>query len=402
MKTFLILFYLSSLCLIGGELVVFSSSQLEYIKQLSPLLPASLDPTNKVDGKKEAIVFGEALFNDWRLSRGEEFACATCHRETDHFTTSRADTHVEIPTLYNMAHNKWFFWDGRADTLWSQALGPIEAGIEHDFSRTEIAYLISTDSSYRDAYERLFGPTIVFDDEVRFPLPAKPSSENAEANKNWLSMTKEDQFKVNKIFANVGKILAAYQSQIVSPKSNFDVFVEGLKENSSVKKAAMSISAKRGLKVFIGKGQCITCHSGPNFSDSRFHDMRLPEFTEKPGMKEGRSGGARQVRESIFSANGPFSDAPRSSHFKALKVQPGDEYKIKTPTLRFIAKTPPYMHTGQFRFLSHVIEFYSEMKEAREPVAGITPEMTPKHFSEQEKKDLLEFLNALSTATKLP
>ena len=77
-------------------------------------------------------------------------------------------------------------------------------------------------------------------------------------------------------------------------------------------------------------------------------------------------------------------------------MKPGDEFKVKTPTLRFIAKTPPYMHTGQFRFLSDVIDFYSEMKEAREPVAGITPEMTPKHFTKQEKKDLLEFLKALS------
>jgi cytochrome c peroxidase len=379
-----------------AEDVVFSAEQLTLIKSMSPLPELPLDPTNKLDGNKKAIQLGEAFFNDWRFSRGEEFACATCHRETDHFTTSRTDTDVEIPTLYNMAYNKWFFWDGRADTLWSQSLGPIEAGIEHDFSRTEVAVLMSSDFEYKPAYEKFFGPIPDFSDPDRFPQPGKPSSENAEANKNWLSMTKEDQFEVNKVFANFGKILAAYQTQLVSPKTKFDVYVEGLKKDDSEKMSVLSTAAKRGLKVFVGKGQCITCHSGPNFSDNSFHDMRLPIYTEKKGIPGARAAGVAKVKESIFSANGPFSDSPHSQHLDGLQVQAGDEYKIKTPTLRFISATPPYMHTGQFRFLSDVIDFYSEMKGARAPVSGIEPEMRPRNFTDDEKKDLLEFLKCIS------
>lgn len=381
---------------LSAEDSIFSAAEIERIKTMSPLPEIPLDPTNKIDGNKKAIHLGEAFFNDWRFSRGEEFACATCHRETDHFTTSRTDTDVEIPTLYNMAYNKWFFWDGRSDTLWSQTLGPIEAGIEHNFSRTEVAFLMHSDVEYKPAYEKFFGPVPDFSDADRFPQPAKPSSDDVEANTNWQSMTKEDQFLVNKVFANVGKIFAAYQAQLVSPKTKFDVYVEGLKEKNQEKLSAISDSAKRGLKVFVGKGQCITCHSGPNFSDNSFHDMRLPKFTEKKGIPGARAVGIGKVKENIFSANGPFSDSPRSKHLNELSVQAGDEFKIKTPTLRFIAATPPFMHTGQFRFLTDVIDFYSEMKGARAPIDGIEPEMTPGNFTAQEKKDLLEFLKCIS------
>ncbi|MCH2205139.1 MAG: hypothetical protein MK132_04615 [Lentisphaerales bacterium] len=381
---------------LSAEDSIFSAAEIKRIKSMSPLPEIPLDPTNKIDGNKKAIQLGEAFFNDWRFSRGEEFACATCHRETDHFTTSRTDTDVEIPTLYNMAYNKWFFWDGRSDTLWSQTLGPIEAGIEHNFSRTEVAFLMHSDIEYKPAYEKFFGPVPDFSDPDRFPQPAKPSSDDVEANRNWQSMTKEDQFLVNEVFANVGKIFAAYQAQLVSPKTTFDVYVEGIKENNQEKLSAISDSAKRGLKVFVGKGQCITCHSGPNFSDNSFHDMRLPKFTEKKGIPGARAVGIGKVKDSIFSANGPFSDSPRSKHLDELSIQAGDEFKIKTPTLRFITATPPFMHTGQFRFLTDVVDFYSEMKGARAPVDGISPEMTPRNFTAQEKKDLLEFLKCIS------
>lgn len=396
MKLIILTIVLAFIFTSHAEKVQFSAEQLAKIKSLSPLPEIPLDPTNKVDGNEEAIQLGEAFFNDWRFSRGEEFACADCHRETDHFVTFRADTHVEIPTLYNMAYNKWFFFDGRADTLWSQALGPIEETIEHDFSRTEVAFLMSSDIEYKPKYEKFFGPIPDFSDPDRFPQPAKPSSSNHEANKNWQSMTKEDQFQVNKVFANVGKIFAAYQSQLVSPKTKFDVFVEGLNEQNEDKLSILSESAKRGLKIFVDKGKCITCHSGPNFSDNSFHDMRLPAFKAKRGLPGARAVGIAKVKESIFSANGPFSDSPKSEHLETLNVEAGDEFKIKTPTLRFVAGTPPYMHTGQFRFLSDVVEFYSEMKGAREPLDGISPEMTPGNFTAQDKKDLLEFLKCIS------
>ena len=377
--------------------VLFSADELKKIKTLSPLPESPADPTNKVGLNPKAATFGEDLFNDWRLSRGEEFACQTCHRVTDHLMSVRDDTPIDIPTLWNLGHNKWFFFDGRTDTMWAQALGPIENPKEHDFSRTEVAALISGDIYYSKTYKELFGDIPDFSDKDRFPEPGKPSKDNKEASKNWEKMTAKDRMAVNKVFANVGKALAAFQMTLTSQKTDFDVFVEGIKENDQKKINALSKSAQRGLKVFVGKGKCITCHSGPAFTDSEFHDTQLPEVEVDLGFKNARHGGIKEVKESIFNAAGPFSDDPKGAFAKRLsqlKTEARNKGQFKTPGLRNIDYTQPYMHTGQFRSLIDVINFYSDMKGAQ---ASDHPEIVPRNFTEEEKKDLVEFLKSLST-----
>ena len=380
--------------------VHFSDEELKAVYTLSPLPEVKEDPTNKYSKNSKAITFGEDLFNDWRLSKGEEFACQTCHRVMDHLMSVRNDTPIDIPTLWNLGYNKWFFWDGRADTLWAQSLGPIENPKEHNSSRTEIASLISGDDNYKKVYNEIFGAIQDFSDKDRFPEPAKPSKDDFEANKNWEKMTAEDRFAVNKVFANTGKALAAFQMTLVSQKTDFDVFVEGLKEKNSKKLKALSIPAQRGLKVFIGKGKCISCHSGPSFSDSEFHDTQLPETEIDLGFKNARHGGIKEVKASIFNAAGPFSDAPQgvqAKRTKTIKADASNKGQFKTPGLRNIQYTQPYMHTGQFRSLIDVINFYSDMKNSQE---SSHPEIEPRNFTEQEKKDLVEFLESLSSFAK--
>ena len=378
----------------------FTTEDLKVIKTLSPLPEVPADPTNKVGLKSKAATFGEDLFNDWRLSRGEEFACQTCHRVTDHLMSVRDDTPTDIPTLWNLAYNDWFFFDGRADTMWAQALGPIENPKEHNFSRTEVAHLISSDLNYNKVYKELFGEIEDFSDKERFPEPGKPSKDDEEANKNWEKMTAKDRMAVNKVFANVGKALAAFQMTLVSQKTDFDVFVEGIKENDQKKINALSASAQKGLKLFVGKGKCITCHSGPAFTDSKFHDTQLPETDIDLGFKNARHGGVETVKKSIFNAAGPFSDDPNSNFAKRLKnleQEPAQKGKFKTPGLRNVDYTQPYMHTGQFRTLIDVINFYSDMKNAQD---SDHPEIEPRNFTEQEKRDLIEFLKSISSFAK--
>ena len=397
------LFFLSStIVLVANEKAVsFSLEEIEIIKTLSPLPAVKADPTNKYSTNAKAVMFGEDLFNDWRLSRGEEFACQTCHRVTDHLMSVRNDTPTDIPTLWNLAYNDWFFWDGRADTLWSQALGPIENPKEHDSSRTEIASLISGDESYRNVYKEIFGQFPPdFADKDRFPEPGKPSREDKEANENWQSMSAKDQMAVNKVFANVGKALAAFQMTLVSQKADFDVFVEGIKENDGQKLKVLSPAAQRGLKVFIGKGKCVTCHSGPSFSDSKFHDTQLPETDFDLGFKNARHGGIKKLKENIFNAAGPFSDAPNGALAKRtqnLKSTSENKGRFKTPGLRNILYTQPYMHTGQFRSLIDVINYYSDMKDAQ---STDYPEIEPRNFTEGEKRDLVAFLESISSFAK--
>jgi cytochrome c peroxidase len=278
-----------------------------------------------------------------------------------------------------------------------QALGPIENPIEHNFSRTEVAHVIDLDDFYSKTYGELFGELPDFSDYDRFPIPSMPSKHNEEADENWKSMKEEDQMKVNRVFANVGKVLAAFQMSLVSQKTNFDVFVQGLKENDPEKTQALSTDAQRGLKVFIGKGKCIDCHLGPTFTDSKFHNTLLPDTGVDLGFKEGRHGGIEDVKNSIFNAAGPYSDAPKGEVAKRLKnlnPENKDRNGFKTPGLRNVFYTHPYMHTGQFKDLQAVIEFYSEMTSSQ---SSDSPEIQPKHFTQQEKSDLLEFLKSLSS-----
>lgn len=393
----LFLWFMSPVFLCAENEPFFSNKEIETIKTLSPLPKVQEDPTNKVGLNPKAAEFGSELFNDWRLSRGEEFACQTCHRVTDDLMSVRNDTLIDIPSLWNIAYNNWFFWDGRADTLWMQALGPIENPIEHNFSRAEIAKLISRDDHYRSSYEELFGKFPDFSDEVRYPIPAMPSKDNKEANENWKEMSKNDRMEMNKVFAGVGKVLAAFQMTLISQKTDFDVYVEGLKEDNKIKKQALSDEAKRGLKVFIGKGKCIECHSGPAFTDSKFHNTLLPETGIEFGFKEGRYGGIKALKNSIFNAVGPFSDAPHahvSKRVVSLEAKSKNKDSFKTPGLRNVYYTHPFMHTGQFSDLKEVINFYSEMKEARK---SKYPEIEPRKFTDLEKSDLLEFLKSLSS-----
>jgi cytochrome c peroxidase len=399
-KLYLIILSSYMLCLGAEESlgkVKFSEKDLQRISTLSPLPEVPADPTNKVSKDMRAVNLGEKIFGDWRLSSGGEFACADCHRELDNFMTVRTGDFVDIPSLWNIGYNKWFFWDGRADSLWAQTLGPLEAAHEHNSTRTEIARLMSEDTTYKPVYEELFGKIPDFSDVSRFPYSARPDSQDTELNEQWLKMAPEDQFEVNRVFANVGKVLAAYQMTIVSPKTSFDLFVEGIQQQDAKKMNALTQSAQRGLKLFIGKGKCIDCHSGPTFSDNAFHDTGLPDFSGIIGVETGRHGGIVSLWESTFSRSSPFSDAPNESQNLAdLKVDASHKNQYKTPSLRKVTLTPPYMHTGQFRFLSDVIEFYSTMKDARVESPGEKIEISPRNFTEQEKVDLLAFLKAIS------
>ena len=377
--------------------VGFTKEELKKIKSLAPLPALKADPTNKVHLSEKAALFGENMFGDWRLSRGEEFACQTCHRTTDDWMTVRTDTERDIPSLWNMGHNKWFFWDGRADSLWAQALGPIENPKEHDFSRGEIAQLIFNDPDYRKVYEELFGKIDDLSDPKRFPIPAKPADYDEVSDKNWKSMTPEDQHKVNKVFANVGKALAAFQASIVSQKTRFDQYVADIKTDQP-KPSSLTYEEQMGLKVFVGKGKCIECHSGPNFSDGEFHNTQVPT-TLGEEYESGRKSGIKSILASEFNSAGRYSDDREYGKklLKELKAVSEQDRKFKTPTLRNIVNTNPYMRNGQFESLQAVIDFYSEMKGASKLEKGQKREIEPRNFTEQEKKYLLAFLKSLSS-----
>ncbi|NQZ59084.1 MAG: hypothetical protein HRT88_16650 [Lentisphaeraceae bacterium] len=360
------------------------------------------DETNAFCNNPQARTFGEVLFFDKRLSASGEMSCATCHPPEQNWALHQPQLELDVPSLWNTAHNRWYFWDGRADSLWSQAAGPLENSAEQAGSRTQLTRLICQDKQYRRTYENLFGSLPDTSDKKRFPIPAKPSADDELANKNWQSMTIDDQQAVNLVFANLCKAIAAFEHGIIAPQSRFDVFAAGVKEKNQAKVDVMTASEQRGLKVFIGKGKCTLCHSGINFTDREFHLIHLPLAVRKT-LADARLARVKKLNAEIFNSLGDFRDdrnGTRAELLTFLKHDPESVGHYKTPTLRNVAHTAPYMHDGSFKTLRQVIDFYSEMTNANNEQPHLERVLEPLHLTEIEKVDLEAFLRSLSSEDK--
>src|SRR5205823_1544551 len=144
-------------------------------------------------------------------------SCASCHVPPHAFTDGKplsegiARGRRRTPSLLNVAYRRWLFWDGRKDTLWSQALAPIENEVEMGGNRVAAARAVASDPALRAAYEALFGPLPPLDDPARFPVGARPGAEGARdpLDAAWRAMNDEDRLAVDRVFARMGKALEA-------------------------------------------------------------------------------------------------------------------------------------------------------------------------------------------------
>lgn len=369
---------------------------------LSALGEAPPDPGNAVADHPLAAQLGQRLFFDTRLSANGEVACATCHQPEKMFTDGRALavglTQVQRNSmgLVGVAHSPWLFWDGRKDSLWSQALEPLENPLEHGANRVQLARLIMSDPVYRDNYDALFGVDSEFlpliTDEKLFP-PASPLGDK-QLQTNWDALSARDQYAVNLIFSNMGKALAAWQRQLMPAPSAFDDYMENLSTNTAVvQNSILSKQQLAGLKLFIGKAQCVNCHNGPLFSNNSFHNTAV---LSAPGVQPaaGRSQGLRMAQADDFNCLGPYSDAEPSQCQELRFARGGDEMigAQRTASLRNLAFTAPYMHAGQIATLEDVIEHYNRAEIA---VVGHN-EAKPLRLRAVEKRQLRSFLDSLN------
>ncbi|HTC21600.1 MAG TPA: cytochrome c peroxidase, partial [bacterium] len=278
----------------ADEKALYSADELEKIYELSPVPPVPPDPTDAYADNEKAAGLGKTLFFDKRLSCAGNVSCATCHDPQQGWSDGRAlpkvflDPHISgakgsskrrVPSLWNTAFNRWQFWDGRADSLWSQSLGPPENSIEMEGgSRLQYAHAVYDDKDLKSRYEEIFGKMPDLSDLKRFPPKGcpRPGDPQGVDNAAWESMAPDDQKAVNRVYANMGKSLEAFERKIVSRNSRFDAYVDGLENNHPEKLAALTAGEKNGLKLFVGKASCVACHSGPNFTDGGFHDIRVP------------------------------------------------------------------------------------------------------------------------------
>lgn len=367
------------------------------IDSLPPLAP---DPSNAVADEPLAKQLGEALFFEPRLSANQAISCSTCHQPIRHFTdglprgqaigTSKRNT----PSIIGTAYSPWLYWDGRRDSQWSQALSPLEDANEHGSNRIEVVKVIADDKSYRQQFEALFGPLPDVDDNVRFPAitgaPVGPKWQSA-----WSAMTEEDQRAINEAFANIGKAIAAFERNLLPTASRFDEYVVALQNGDQSQYELLNDDEIRGLRLFIGKANCTQCHNGPLLTNNEFHNTGvLSASGERPD--KGRAAGVREALDDPFNCLGEYSDDPQRRCAELEFVRTGPELigAVRTPSLRNVEFTAPYMHKGQVATLMEVLVHYDLAPDA---MIGHN-EAKPLELSNKELRQLEAFLKTLGNS----
>ena len=358
---------------------------------------------NKVANNPRAVELGHRLFFDKRLSANGEISCAHCHQPQRYFTDGQDKARAigtgtrNAPTVVAAAHGPWFFLDGRADSLWSQALGPWENPIEHGSNRNHIVHVVYNDPKLRQLYQALFGSMPQLQDLERFPLQAGPVPDTGAATA-WSNMKKEDQKSVTRVFVNLGKAIAAYERKLMPAPSRFDNYAQAVLKGTPAKpEDRLTEDETAGLRLFIGKATCTFCHSGPLFSDFGFHNIGTLLLSSPKPYDLGRFEGVKQLLKSEFNCRGEYNDTQDKSCDELRFIVAGKHDTIgafKTPSLRNVTKTAPYMHNGKFKTLKQVIEHYNNPPKQ---VIGHIDLQNPIELNEKEIMQLESFLKTLNS-----
>ena len=360
---------------------------------LAALPPLAPDPSNRVADDPRAAALGKALFSDKGLSANGQVACATCHEAGKGFqdglplgrgfgTTARRTMPIS-----GTARLPFLFWDGRKDSQWSQALGPLESPVEHGTDRVAVVRRLA--AHYRDDYERLFGPLPPLDG---LPSHAAPIADT-RLSAAWQQIPAARRTAIDRAFANAGKAIAAFERTIEPRPSRFDRFADAIGKGEQPD-GILDEAEMRGLKLFIGKANCATCHNGPLFTDGHFHNTGVPSPAGQ-APDPGRAAAVTTVRNDPFNCLGPYSDAAAGQCAELEFMADADADMVrafKPPSLRDVAGRAPYMHAGQLADLDAVIDHYDRAPLAPEGHS----ELKPLHLDAREKRDLQRFLATLS------
>jgi cytochrome c peroxidase len=387
----------------------------------------------------EAARLGQMLFFDpdysgplrsesdlGQVGQAGRVSCASCHYAEGWFVDRRswpqngsrgtdALKHRNSPTLVNLAYYAWFQWDGVFDSIWSQATAAPEHPAILGSNRARVARLIA--SKYRGEYEAVFGPLPRL--EVLAEDATPPYSVVVAVAKDvshldaWKRLPETDRVALDTVYANFAKAIEAYVRRLVSGPAGFDRYVAG-------DRRAISASAKRGLRLFVGKAACLECHSGPLLSDAAwtgaawpaggFHNLGIaqdPDGIETiADVDPGRgpllafmlAQGLNPL--TVFNGAGSFSDDRASGAAKLAAVQREDAGaamgRFRTPSLRNVAETAPYMHNGYLATLQDVVRFYNQGGHAAGFLGQRDRLVFELDLSPAEISDLVDFLQTLT------
>jgi cytochrome c peroxidase len=322
----------------------------------------------------EKIALGEKLFNDQRFSLTGTVSCATCHEAGKAFTDSPLSVSEGIhdltgtrnaPTVINALYFETLFWDGRSPDLEDQSMhpfvNPVEMGLE---THEPILEVVRTDPDYVEAFDEVFGK-------------------------------RGDAITMNE----VTQAIAAFERTIVAGDSPFDHWYFGGDPT------ALTPAQQRGFDLFVNEGRCVSCHvveqTQALFTDNRFHNVgvgindvqdEVPELAHE-FLKADATAAEVDVKVLTDARTSELGRFAVETHFDNLGA-------FKTPTLRNVAVTAPYMHDGSMATLRDVVVHYNNggVTPADAPVNDfLSGGIRPLGLSEQDIDDLVAFMEALTS-----
>lgn len=319
----------------------------------------------------EKVKLGDKLFHDTRFSSTGKVSCATCHDRKKGFADALPVSEGinglkgtrNAPTVMNAAYLRTQFWDGREPSLETQSaqpfLNPVEMGLK---DHEPILKIVRTDPEYTELFKKAFGKT-----------------------GNQITMTE------------VKQALATFQRTLISGNSPFDRYYFG------GDKRAMSPAAIRGLDIYIGQGRCVSCHvieqTQALFTDNRFHMIGV-SANQMPRDLDELSAAVEDVKKRgtdiAVLSNPKTSSLGRYAVTRDLT----DIGAFKTPTLRNIELTAPYMHDGSLKTLEEVVQFYNNggrLKETDPLPELLSGGIRSLNLTEEQQADLVAFLKALTS-----
>lgn len=345
-------------------------------KNLLGLPPLSVPADNPIT--KEKVILGDRLYNDMRFSSTGKISCATCHHPkkgfSDNLRTSKGINNLtgtrNSPTVLNSAFNSTQFWDGRSPSLEEQAQHPMVNPVEMGLPNHEpVLKIVREDKQYQEQFKAAFA--------------VEPKDIQLD---------------------HVLKAIATFERTLIDGNSRFDRWYFGDEEK------ILNAQEKRGFAVFTGNGRCVSCHTIENttalFFDKQFHNIgvginRLPKAVLESHAQEFlKSDYSNEAVDKKVLTDPSSSELGRLAVSKKLY----DMGNFKTPTLRNIALTAPYMHDGSLKTLEEVVEHYnrggasSDKEKVNDFISG---GIRPLNLTTAEKRDLVAFMKTLTSAKHL-
>jgi cytochrome c peroxidase len=353
--------------------VALTAAERARVVENGPWPPAfSRDPTNRVSGNAAAIDFGRRLFFNPRFSPSGYIACVACHQPdrsfTDNLPRARGLAPVErnAVALQNLRLHRWYGWGGASDSLWMASMRPILDMREIGATAEKVAFIVETGDGVACRYKAAFGE--------------EPAAHDAET-----------------VLVNVAKALAAYQETLVTGRTPFDDYRDALARGEAPP-ASYPLAAQRGLKIFFGRGNCHLCHNGSNFTDDAFRGTTVGTFVGQDRSDTGRLEALRTVRASRYNLSGRYNDDPAKvggSLVRDAKFEPHDHARWRTPSLRNVAVTAPYLHNGTAASLYDVVRRYAK-SPGQPPYVDDERRIRRADLSPGDVDDLVAFLGTLT------